>query len=157
VPMMFDFDAIDDSILVGSAFHADDVPTLVELGVGAVVSLQAEAPDPVEALEAAGLRWTRVECLDFHAPTPTQVDSAVSAVEAFVNEGRRVYIHCFAGLQRSVTIAACYLIKRDPVQWNANSALERVRSRRRHACPTYDQIEAVLLYDRIVRELRNVR
>ena len=48
---MLDFDTIDDTLIVGSAFVADDVPLLAELNVGAVVSLQSEAPDPVAHLE----------------------------------------------------------------------------------------------------------
>jgi protein-tyrosine phosphatase len=155
--MMFDFDAIDDTLIVGSAFRRDDIRFLVELGVRAVVSLQAEAADPEEALADVGIVCARIECEDFHAPTPAQTIAAVDAVEGFVAQGRRVYLHCFAGLQRSVTIAACCLIRRDPKRWNARTALERVGVRRRNACPTYEQKEAVLLFDRITRESRGMR
>jgi predicted protein tyrosine phosphatase len=155
--MMFDFDAIDDTLLVGSAFHHDDVRLLVELGVTAVVSLQAEAPDPVDALDEAGIEWARVECEDFHAPTIVQIEAAVDAVEQFVASGLRVYLHCFAGLQRSVVIAACCLIRRDPARWNARTALDRVRARRRNACPTYEQLDAILMFDRVTRAAKKVR
>jgi protein-tyrosine phosphatase len=155
--MMFDFDAIDDTLIVGSAFRRDDVRLLVELGVRAVVSLQAEACDPEDALAEVGILCARVECEDFHAPTPAQMLAAVDAVEGFIAEGRRVYLHCFAGLQRSVTIAACCLIRRDPTKWNARTALARIGVRRRNACPTYEQMEAVLLFDRMTRESRGMR
>ena len=151
-----DFDAIDDSLLVGSAFDAADVPYLVELGVGAVVSLQAEAPDPEEALQAAGIACTRICCEDFTAPSLGQIDDAVDAIRDHWGAGRRVYLHCFAGLQRSVTIAACALIASDPDRWNAKSALEEVCSKRRHACPMRSQVDAVLDYDRYVRAMRSV-
>jgi protein-tyrosine phosphatase len=67
-----------------------------------------------------------------------------------------VYLHCLAGLQRSVTIAACYYIERDPGRWNARTALEFVCSRRRNACPIREQIEAVLDFDRMVRAMRSM-
>jgi protein-tyrosine phosphatase len=148
---MLDFDTVDDSLIVGSAFVAEDVPLLVELKVGAVVSLQAEAPDPVAELERAGILSTRVGCEDFRAPTLGQIEEAVEAVGAFVARDLRVYLHCYAGLQRAVTIAACYLIRSDPAQWNARSALDLVCMRRRNACPMREQIDAILDFDRYVR------
>jgi protein-tyrosine phosphatase len=152
---MLDFDAIDDTLIVGSAFRAEDVPSLAELKVGAVVSLQAEAPDPVHALERRGILWARVPCEDFRAPSIAQIDEAVGAIRGFVDAGRRVYLHCYAGLQRSVTIAACYLIASDPARWNAAAALARVCARRRNACPLGEQVDAVITYDRVVRASRS--
>lgn len=148
---MLDFDTIDDALIVGSAFLAEDVPLLVELRVGAVVSLQAEAPDPVEALRRVGIETARVPCEDFRAPSLGQIEEAVAAVAGFVEQDRRVYLHCFAGLQRAVTIAACYLIWSDSATWNARSALDRVCAHRRNACPLREQIDAILDFDRYVR------
>ena len=151
---MFDFDAIDDALIVGSAFSTDDVPLLAELGVRAVVNLQEESSDPVEALTAHDILYAQVACTDFHAPTVVQIDEAVAAVRGFVAAKRRVYLHCRAGLQRSVTIAACYLVASDVSRWNARSALDEVCSKRRRACPLREQIDALLTYDRYVRALR---
>lgn len=148
---MLDFDTVNDSLIVGSAFARDDVPLLVELGVGAVVSLQAEAPDPVEALERVGILAARVSCEDFRAPSLGAIDEAVDAVREFVGRDLRVYLHCYAGLQRAVTIAACYLIRSEPERWNARSALDEVCSKRRNACPLREQIDAILDFDRYVR------
>jgi len=147
---MADFDAIDDRLIVGSAFEAADVPMLVDLGVGAVVSLQAEMHDPVEELERAGIKCVRVECEDFRAPSPAQLRAAVEAVAGFVEEGRRVYLHCFAGLQRSVTVAACYYIRAEPDKYNARTAIEFVCARRRGACPLREQKDAIIDYARLV-------
>lgn len=151
---MLDFDAIDDSLIIGSAFSADDVPLLVELRVSAVVSLQAEAPDPVHALERAGIAWARVGCEDFRAPSLGQLEQAVDVLRGFVDQEHRVYLHCYAGLQRAVTVAACYLIRSEPERWNARSALDDVMAKRRNACPLREQIDAILDFDRYVRILR---
>lgn len=152
---MLDFDTIDDTLIIGSAFTANDVPLLVELRVGAVVSLQAEAPDPVEALSRVGIVCARVGCEDFRAPSLNKIEEAVDVISGFVASDRRVYLHCFAGLQRAVTIAACYLVRSDPDRWNARSALDEVMSRRRNACPLREQIDAILDFDRYVRILKN--
>ncbi len=111
---MLDFDAMNDALIVGSAFAAADVPLLVELNVGAVVSLQSEAFDPVAELDRYGIMSARVGCEDFRAPSLVQIEQAVAAIDGFVLGGHRVYLHCYAGLQRAVTIAACFLVKSDP-------------------------------------------
>lgn len=152
---VLDFDAIDDTLIIGSAFVAADVPLLVELRVGAVVSLQAEAPDPEEVLEQHGLVWARVPCEDFRAPSIGQLDRAVAAIREFHDEGHRVYLHCYAGLQRAVTVGACFLVANDPERWNARSALDAVIARRRNACPLREQIDAILDFDRYVRVVRS--
>jgi predicted protein tyrosine phosphatase len=148
---MFDFDTIDDSLIIGSAFDEDDVPLLVELGVRAVVSLQAEAPDPLHLLDRHGIAAARIGFKDFHAPSLGQLEEAVGAVRRFVESDRRVYLHCYAGLQRAVTVAACYLIATDCTRWNARTALEDVTAKRRRACPMREQIDAVIDFDRLVR------
>lgn len=151
---MLDFDAIDDTLIVGSAFAPGDVPLLVELGVGAVVNLQEEASDPVAALESAGIGYAQIGCRDFHAPSLRQLIASVDAVARFVAEQRRVYVHCYAGLQRSVVVASCYLIASDPSAWNARTALAEVCAKRRRACPLREQIDVVMEFDRYVRALR---
>ncbi len=152
---MLDFDTIDDSLIVGSAFEDADVPLLVELGIGAVVNLQAESPDPVHVLSSHGIVAARVGFKDFHAPSLGQLEEAVAAVRTFVDDGHRVYLHCYAGLQRAVTVAACYLIAVDTTRWNARTALEEVTAKRRRACPMREQIDAVLDFDRLVRTMRS--
>ena len=148
---MLDFDTIDDSLIIGSAFVAADVPLLVELRVGAVVNLQAESPDPEEALESHGLVYARVECEDFRAPSLGKLEEAVDAIRGFHDEGHRVYLHCYAGLQRAVTVGACFLVANDPERWNARSALDEIIAKRRNACPLREQIDAILDFDRYVR------
>jgi protein-tyrosine phosphatase len=148
---MLDFDALNDSLIVGSAFTRDDVPLLVELGVGAVVSLQAEAPDPVDELALSGIEAARVPCEDFRAPSLGAIGEAVDTVRGFVERDLRVYLHCYAGLQRAVTVAACYLIRSEPERWNARSALDEVCAKRRNACPLREQVDAILDFDRRVR------
>lgn len=150
---MLDFDAINDSLIVGSAFRADHVPLLVELKILAVVNLQSEAADPVDVLDMHGIIASRIGCQDLCAPSLGQLEEAVETIARHIDDGRRVYLHCFAGLQRAVTVAACYLIWSDPDRYNARTALEEVTLKRRNACPTRAQIDAILDFDRYVRGL----
>jgi atypical dual specificity phosphatase len=80
---------------------------------------------------------------DFHAPTQDQLAIAVRTVVSAVEAGERVAIHCAAGLGRSGTVAACYLVElgRD---WTA--AIDSVRAARPGAIETADQVAAVAAY-----------
>jgi protein-tyrosine phosphatase len=151
-----DCDAIDELLVVGSAFLTDDIPALRDLGVGAVVNLQAEASDPVAELESVGIMTAHVELEDYRAPTYGQLDDAVAAVRYFSARRRRVYLHCYAGLQRSVVVAACVYIDQDPRRWDARNALEFVCSQRRNACPLREQVEAVHDFERVLRAIRGL-
>lgn len=151
---MLDFDTIDDSLIIGSAFVAADVPLLRELRIGAVLNLQAESPDPEDALRRHGIVHARVACEDFRAPSLAKLDEAVDVIRGFHDDGHRVYLHCYAGLQRAVTVGACFLVASDPARWNARSALDEVIAKRRNACPLREQIDAILDFDRYVRVAR---
>jgi atypical dual specificity phosphatase len=80
---------------------------------------------------------------DFHAPTPQQLAIGVAAVVSSVSAGERVAIHCAAGLGRSGTVAACYLVELG-LDWS--TAVENIRAARPGAIETAEQLAAVAAY-----------
>jgi protein-tyrosine phosphatase len=114
------FSVILPELLVGEYPTPVDVEWLRRKhGVGAVVNLQ-DNPD----LASKGLRLRDLEhaCvehgLDFHrVPIAdgdsegllVRLDGAVGLVHAAITDGRRVYLHCNAGMNRAPTIAIAYL------------------------------------------------
>lgn len=88
---------------------ADDLALLAAEGVGAIVSL-TEDPIDEAAVRAAGFDYLHLFCRDGHPPANTQMFQLSEYVEAQRRRGRRVVLHCYAGMQRTMTGLAAYLI-----------------------------------------------
>ena len=105
------WDSIDTHVVLGAFPFARDVPKLAAAGVRAVVNTCEEYPGPVDQYSEHKIEQLRMPTIDFTHPTYEDVCRAVEFVEAHVQQGQTVYIHCKAGRARSATVAICWLIK----------------------------------------------
>ena len=115
---------------------------LARIGVSLVVNLH-ERPHNPAYLARYDLTELHLPVADFTPPLPAQLDCGVAAIVAATAVGERVAVHCGAGLGRTGTLLACYLVYHG---LSADAAIARVRVIRPGSIETRAQVAAVDAY-----------
>jgi atypical dual specificity phosphatase len=114
-----------------------DLPWLREQGVTAILSLTEHRPD------LQGFDVHHIPVVDMTSPTLDQLREAVWFIRRVVEDGGAVVAHCTAGMGRTGTILAAYLVGEGlPV----DDALRRVRELRPGSVETIEQEEILSTY-----------
>lgn len=116
---------------------ADDLPALVDAGIGAVVCL-LNLPQVAPLYRGADVAFLRVPIPDGGVPSVEQALEVVAFIESQRASGRRVAVHCEAGLGRTGTALAAYLISQGS---SAEEAIRRIREIEPAAIETSHQLQ----------------
>jgi atypical dual specificity phosphatase len=117
---------------------------LADRGVGLLINLH-EKPHPPERMQRHRMTELHLPVPDFTPPTLEQLERGVNAIEMAIDSGTRVAVHCGAGLGRTGTLLACYLVRRGLA---ADEAIARVRAIRPGSVETPAQEAAVHAFER---------
>jgi atypical dual specificity phosphatase len=112
------------------------------LGIARVINL-TETAHQTDHYGGADLEQHQIPIPDFTAPTQAQIDTAIAVMDEALERGQAVAVHCHAGLGRTGTICACYLVR---TGLSAEDAVARVRTLRPGSIETPAQEEAVRSY-----------
>jgi atypical dual specificity phosphatase len=113
-------------------------------GITMLVNLH-ERPDPPDILAQLQAQAIHLPVQDSNAPTQAQLDEGIATIARALQDGKRVAVHCGAGLGRSGTLIAAYLVSQGAAP---DDAMGQVRSARPGSIETLEQEAAVHEYAR---------
>lgn len=131
------FAVVDDHLWRGAAPSDEGYRQLAARGVTTIVDLRAEEgiDIPEHLQDRYGMKVVRLPMRDGQAPSPRQVDQFLKSV---AGSPGRVFVHCGAGVGRTGTMAAAYL-----VETGQASPFEALRRNLEIGPPSLEQIAFV--------------
>ena len=142
---------IDDNIC-GSArpFSKRSVIWLQEkMGINSILSL---TESDIQKLIPEGINYKHVPMKNHVAPTNSEIEECVDFLLSESAKGRKVDVHCAAGLGRTGTVLAAYLVAK--YDMNAPDAIKKVRALRPDSIEKNQQEAAVEEFAKHVEESR---
>lgn len=119
-----------------------DLAFLRKEGVDTILSL-LESTLNLEAYVEAGFDTHHLPVEDFAAPTLQQIADGCDIIESTIARGGRALVHCNAGIGRTGTILACFLVHQGV---EPKAAVQRIRAERPLSLETKEQIDIVTKY-----------
>jgi len=130
--MLQNFSFLIDDVLAASAYPGgcedltEDLREAAHEGITAIVTLTQERLTIAE-VEKRGMAYLHLPVPDFQPPRHAQIVAFISFVEKVKSEGGAVLVHCRAGIGRTGTMLAAWLIHEG---MQPEEAIREVRRRR---------------------------
>ena len=143
------FSWIIEEKLAGSAIPTskEEVDWLKQEGVKSIVTIREE---PLEDEWIKDVNYLHVHSNDMGIPEFSDLVNSVDFIHQRITNDEPVMVHCLAGLGRTGTILACYLIKYEDM--TADDAIEKVRQERHGSIQSFSQEEIIFRFEKFVRE-----
>ena len=145
-----DLDWVTATLAVGASFALSDAARLArEHGIRHVVDLRVEACDDERVLRRHGIELLHLPTEDVCAIDEEKIEVGVAWVNARLDRGARVLVHCQHGIGRSALLALCVLVSRgqEPLE-----ALGVAKDARGVLSPSPEQLAAFARFCGSVRE-----
>ena len=137
----------EDKLAAMSYPESEDAFTLLwKMGIRALINL-TEEPLPGEFLRKVGILAEHIPVVDFMAPTLKQVEQALGKIHFYLGKNMPVAVHCIAGLGRTGTVLACYLVGEGE---SAGEAITLIRRLRPGSIETLDQETVIYEYEQFL-------
>ena len=143
------FSWIIEEKLAGSAIPTskEEIDWIKQEGVKSIVTIREE---PLEDEWIKDVNYLHVHSNDMGIPEFSDLVNSVDFIHQRITNEEPVMVHCLAGLGRTGTILACYLIKYEDM--TANDAIEKVRQERHGSIQSFSQEEIIFRFEKFVKE-----
>ena len=143
------FSWIIEEKLAGSAIPTskEEIDWVKQEGVKSIVTIRE---DPLEDEWIKDVNYLHVHSNDMGIPEFSDLVNSVDFIHQRITNDEPVMVHCLAGLGRTGTILACYLIKYEDL--TADDAIEKVRRERHGSIQSFSQEEIIFRFEKFVRE-----
>jgi len=144
------FTAITSQLWLGGApTYRRDYQFLLDHGINAVVDIRAERQDDVAFYQKHDIRYVRYRVPDMMVPEGDMITEAVDWVQAQVDDGCVVLVHCAKGRGRSAALLAAYLMRQEAMTFDqardlmkSKRSLTKLESRHRRTLEAWFKTQA---------------
>jgi len=143
------FSWLIENKLAGSAIPTsrDEIKWLQEQGVKSIVTIREE---PLDENWVEKMKYLHINSNDMGVPEFDDLIKSVDFINQRITNNESVMVHCLAGLGRTGTVLACYLIKYEKI--SADDAIVRVRKQRPGSIQSFSQEEIIHRFEEFVRK-----
>ena len=137
------FSWIIEGKLAGSAIptSTDEIQWAIDQGVKSIVTIREE---PLDTDYTNNVNYFHVHSNDMGVPEFDDLVKTVNFIHDRIVNDEPVMVHCLAGLGRTGTILACYLIKYKKM--SADDAIQKVRDERPGSIQSFSQEEIIFQF-----------
>ena len=137
------FSWLIENKLAGSGIptSVDEVQWAIEQGIKSIVTVREE---PLDDSWVKNVKYLHIMSNDMGVPEFDDLVHTIDFIHSRITNNEPVMVHCLAGLGRTGTILACYLIKYQNT--SADEAIQKVREERPGSIQSFPQEEIIFQF-----------
>ena len=131
----------------GMPTSSAELEWIIKTGVKSVVTM-TEEPLPTSWIK--NIKYLHVPTEDLSAPDMEKIDNTIDYIHERIKNDEPTMVHCAAGIGRTGTILACYLVKYHGL--STKDAIDKVRKERPGSIQSESQEIAIGLYHKFINK-----
>lgn len=131
----------------GMPTSSAELEWVIKKGVKSIITMTEE---PLPESWIKNIKYLHVPTEDLSVPDIEEIDNTIDFIHERIKNNEPTMVHCAAGIGRTGTILACYLIKYHKL--SAKDAIDKVRKERPGSIQSESQEIAIGLYHKFVNK-----